>query len=806
MPTFIAPGVYVIERDFSQYVAGLQQTSIGMVSTSKRGPLNVPTLCTTPEQFLAKFGEPVVGGYGAHAALNYLRQGNRLTFNRVAKEYEPGAALITSMGSPAGDGYTYTFNVSAGHSLQVGDYVRLSQTGKPTTQNAKITTIVGTAITVDVPLLAAYSASGSSDSDVAVSASSGAAASAEVFGLSRYGGQVSRLVKFTAKDPGNFANFGSRQGIEVVIEDGGQFTNINESTGLPYETEGGIPLQGVVPSAPSVDSKKDLIQLTYANGRVRVGEMRGVNRDAAAAVIMAIASGGSSSSSGSATAILTVNSTTGFEDGGTVTISDNSDGYDGELTVVAVLSSTEIEVTGFTVPIVDGATDGFIEYVTNGYGIVYRCTDADADGSLGYSTWSAIGVLTKRVRVLYQGRQVEVFDNLIGYDTSSSNFWDTAIGSPTNQIANSEYIYAEYLGSGEQPINSFNRVKHPYNPRLLMGAQTSVKTAATEVAGSVLLDNAKGYNGENPSSSDYIGETKDDGTTTGLQSFRKSELYDVNMLAVPGVSLAAVIQAMISVLDARNDCLGIIDPPFGLSAQEVTDWHNGTGVYSGLHTAFTTNRAALYWPWVKQHDPYTSRDVWLPPSAFVPGVIAYSDRVGESWFAPAGIQRGKVQNALSVESVVTLGEIESFYGPLDGNAINAIATFAKDGVVVYGQRTLQRYPSALDRINVRRLLFYIEKSLASMSRLLNFEQNDEILWSQFENLVRPFMDNLYGRRAIEEYGFKCDAETNTAFHRNNNEVSCKLYVVPIKSAEKVILNVTVLPSGINVEEFINQDV
>lgn len=805
MPSFIAPGVYIIERDFSDYVAALQQTSLGMVSTSKRGPLNEPLLCTTPEQFLNTFGEPTVNSYGAHAALNYLRRGNQLWFNRIAKEYEPNAALFVEAGTPNSQGLIFSFAVSAGHGLAVNDYIRISQSGKATTQNAKVTGIVGTMITIDSPLLDSYDASSGSDCDIAVSTDASAAASAEVFGLSRVNGSsVSRLVKFTAKDPGSFANFGTRQGIEIVIEDGGQFTNINETTGLPYESEGGIPLQGVVPATPSVDTKIELLNLTASDG-VRVGEMRGVNYDSAVAVLLEVTAGAgnSSTSSGADVMVLTVNSTTGFSEGNSIQISGTD--YDGEYEILNVLSATEMEIL-YSGAITNGPLDtpGFIENLDSShFGVVYRCTDSGLEA--GYSTWVAQGVLTKRVKVFYQGRQVEVFDNIIGYDTSSPNYWDTVIGSPNTTSSNSSYIYAEYLGAGEQPVNTYQRVKHPNNPRLLMGTDTSCRVSDSSVAASVIVRNAKGYNGENPASDDYIGSIDEGGRHTGIQVFRKVEAYDINMLCVPGVSLAAVIQEMIAILDERNDCLGIVDPPFGLTPQEVVDWHNGTGTYTGYHSAFTTNRAALYYPWVKQYDPYTKRELWLPPSAIIPAVIAYNDTVGEQWFAPAGLQRGLVPNALAVAHVSTLGEVENYYGPLNGNAINPIMQFSRDGIAVYGQRTLQRFPTALDRINVRRLLFFIEKSIAKVSRRLAFEQNDEILWSQFRNLIDPFMANLVGRRAIEDYRVVCDSTTNTPLNRNNNEVVAKIYLIPVKSAEKIILNVTVLSSGINVDEFVTAD-
>lgn len=804
-----APGVTIVERDFSDYTAADSQTAVALIGTAKRGPLNSATLITSPEQFLETFGEPSANHYAAFSALNYLKFGNVLWFTRVAKRYEAGAGLVASLGEPDSNGRIYEFDVEAGHDLSISDYIKITQTGKATTQNAKITAITGVTITVDTPLIDTYDASDESDASIAVAASSGAAASAEVFGLSRKGGSVTRLVKFTAKDPGEYANFGTRSGIEIVIQDGGQFSNVNPSTALPYESDEGVPLQGIMPSAPSVDVKADLLKLTSANGNVRVGESRGVNYDLATTLILGVeAAGESSSSSGSVDVVLTVVSSAGFTAGQDITI-DGSTDYDGTYEIAEVLSATEIQVNSF--PSISETEPGDGEYWSlenqdsPKLAVVYRCTNNDADGSLGYSTWVAQGVLTKRVLVLYQGRQVEVFDNLIGYDTTSGFYWDTVIGSPSTTVSNSSFIYAEYLGEGQQTIASYDRVKFPFNPRLLMGTETSVKIAPTSASASTLLYNARGFNGNDPLSADYIGTIDEDGIKTGLQLFTSKEAYQIDIIAIPGISHAAVIQAIITVLEQRNDCLGVIDPPFRLSPQELIDWHNGTGSYSGYHSAFVSNKAALYYGWIRAYDAYSATELWLPPSCFIPAIFAYSDSVGEAHFAAAGYQRGRVPGAIAVERIIEEGDVESFYGPANGNAVNPIMTFAQDGIMVYGNRTLQRFASALDRINVRRLLFGIERHVGRSTRRLAFEQNDPIVWSQVTGLIEPYLQDLKGKRALEDYLVKCDEKTNTSARRNQNEILAKVYIIPIKSGEKLELNFSILPSGVTLDVQVAQD-
>lgn len=784
MSQFVAPGVYTIERDFSDYVAALQATALGLVGTAKKGPLNQPTLCTTPEQYLSIFGEPSANMYGPFAALAYLRRGNQLWYCRVAKTFTLEAFTLSA--SPSAAATTVTATV--GHGLVIGNYVRFRQSGKATSIS-KVTNVATNTITLETPLLDGYSNTAvKCDLATGVGAST-AASEAEVFAYGRIGGVATPLVKFTARNPGQWANFGSGKGIEIVVEDSGQFQNTDPTTGDTITSAGGTPLTGVATTKPSVDTKSDLLALTSTS---TVGDLRGVNYDSVVRNISNVALTTN-------VATVTLDSVVGLAASDSITVTCSNTTFSGTFTITAVNTGPKTITYAKTASNVSSvAATGTVDKTSGEHlGVVYRCK-LDTDDTT--KIWEAVGVLTKRVKVFYQGRQVEVFDNLIGYDANATNFWDNAIGSPTG-TAVSNYVYAEYLGSGAQPVSTYNKTKFPYNPRLLVGNTVSVRVAATSGASATTFKQATGRDGENPGSADYIGEIAEDGTHSGLQIFRKSSEFDINLLAVPAVTLAEVVTEVISVVEDRNDCLGILDTPFGLTVQEAVDWHNGTGPYTGEHSAFVSNKAALYYPWVQVFDPYTQREIWLPPTAVIPAVIAYSDQVGEVWYAPAGVNRGHVFDAIKVEHNVTQGEMEYMYGPGNGNAINPIVAFSQDGITVYGQRTLQRTPTALDRVNVRRMLFFVEKSIATSVRRLVFEQDDPILWNRFIALVTPFLKSMVGRRAIEDFKVVCDASTNTPERRNNNEMAAKLLIIPVKAAEKIILEFTLLPSGANFDEF-----
>ena len=804
----LAPGIYTNEQDFSDYVANSGSTRVGLVGTARRGPLNTPVFCTTTDQFIQAFGTPTIGMYAMYAAINYLRQGNSLWFQRVAKEF----ALSTTVNGSVTKGQTTSITVLSNVGISALGYVLIQQPGKLSTFAQVVSLQSTTGITLNIATADAYSTGAS----VLLSGAAVGTVSAEAVAVDA---DFNKAVIIQALSGGTWANYASRNGVEVVIEDGGNFSNVDPTTGLPFENTDLVPLQGVATSAPSVDTLTDLLALPTA--AIAVGQTRGVNDSSRGGVAQVETAVVVAASGATASGNLPVTVTGANIAGSPVTVQvallgDSSDNTATKVAVkiaaalnlnapisvnwIATSSGANVLLTARThlandatlniawttalgVTAVTNSTDSVAGNVatTTGGSLVWQCTALTP-------TWVPIGVHTKRVRVLYQGRQVEVFDNIVSY--ASDNFWETVIGTAAAPV--SKYISVQYVAANSiHPQSTYTRTGFPLNSRILLGMPST--------NGSTTWTPVKGQDGDTVDSFGYIGQVSG-GVSTGLQVFRRTEQYDINLLAVPGVYDASVVKELISICTDRADAVAIVDPPIGLIPQEVIDWHNGQGVYSGDHSAFVSSYAALYYAWLQQADPYTGRDIWLPPSAFVLPVFAQSDRVGEQWFAAAGISRGTIQNAIKSEYVVTSGEIGQMYGPGNGNAVNALAVFPQDGIVVWGNRTLQRTPSALDRISVRRLLIYIEKSFATSGRRLVFEQDDEILWAQLTNLMVPFMDNLMGRRAVQWYKFICDTSTNSAADMNNNEVVSVLELIPTKCAEKITLNIAIYPSGATITE------
>lgn len=281
---------------------------------------------------------------------------------------------------------------------------------------------------------------------------------------------------------------------------------------------------------------------------------------------------------------------------------------------------------------------------------------------------------------------------------------------------------------------------------------------------------------------------------SGLYSLQNKETYDINLLITPGFSSGAVIATGLSICEARGDVLYIIDPPFGLRPQQVVDWHNGM-LFSDLANAINSSYGALYWGWVKYYDQFNVNEVWVPPSGHVAAIFSRTSRTTEQWFAPAGLTRGRVLTALEVEYTPTQGENDLLYG--SGNSVNPLVKFPQDGIVVWGQRTLQRVETSLSRVNVRMLLIYIKKVLTRTLRSFIFEPNDKALWDQVLTVVNPFLGDIQSRRGLTAYKVVCDASNNTPERIDRNELWVSIFIKPTRAVEYIVLNIAVINTGAN---------
>ena len=232
--------------------------------------------------------------------------------------------------------------------------------------------------------------------------------------------------------------------------------------------------------------------------------------------------------------------------------------------------------------------------------------------------------------------------------------------------------------------------------------------------------------------------------------------FDINLIVTPGINYQYhpyVAELALSMCQNRGDAFYIMDlapdlPAGGDSVNNIVE----------LAAQFDTNYAASYYPWLKIKDTNTNQIISVPPSVVIPAVYAANDSVAAEWYAPAGLNRGGIPQAVGVNDRLLQSERDVLY---EGN-VNAIASFPGQGVVVWGQKTLQTLPSALDRINVRRLLIALKKFIASSSRYLVFEQNVTSTRNKFLGIVNPYLESVQQRNGLYAFQVKCDSVNNTS--------------------------------------------
>ena len=285
-----------------------------------------------------------------------------------------------------------------------------------------------------------------------------------------------------------------------------------------------------------------------------------------------------------------------------------------------------------------------------------------------------------------------------------------------------------------------------------------------------------------------ISTTSADGYTSykrALDTISNSDEFDINMIVTPGVihSLHSPITTYAKdVCEDRGDSFYVMDT-VGIDDNIAT----AVSTVEGLDT----NYAATYYPWVKIIDFERNKPVWVPPSVVLPGVLAFNDRVSAEWFAPAGLNRGGLTEVVEVKTRLTQTERDDLYDA----RINPIAVFPSTGVCVWGQKTLQGRPSALDRINVRRLLIATKKFIASATRFLVFEQNTTQTRTRFLNIVTPYLESIQQRQGLFAFRVIMDESNNTPDIIDRNILYGQLFLQPAKTAEFIILDFNIQSTG-----------
>jgi hypothetical protein len=270
-----------------------------------------------------------------------------------------------------------------------------------------------------------------------------------------------------------------------------------------------------------------------------------------------------------------------------------------------------------------------------------------------------------------------------------------------------------------------------------------------------------------------------------LNALSNPDEIDINLLVTPGIVRSLhpyVTTKAMDLCEAREDVFYIAD--FVGADGTIADVVEQASLVDSNYTA-------TYYPWVKTIDTITNKIVAVPPSTLLVGTYAQNDRLGAEWFAPAGLNRGGIQGAVQVLNRLTQSERDTLY---EGK-VNPIAAFPGQGISAFGQKTLQESASALDRINVRRLLINLKKFVASTSRFLVFEQNTGQTRAKFLNTVNPYLESVQQRQGLYAFRVVMDETNNTPDVIDRNILQGSVFLQPAKTAEFIVIDFNILPTG-----------
>ncbi len=751
--TLISPGVLARENDTSQITQGPVTVGAAIIGPSIKGPVEVPTLITSYSEYLAVFGGSVTSGSQQHsylnqiAANNYFRQGGTtLLVTRVTSGSFTSAKSLNIYNEVEVGGLEAGFNLfslinSNPSTGTVGNVVGAATVGGG---NGDLT-VNYTVATLDTFLPAAA--------------------------LTLPGGLV------TADSPGTtaaLATTGNGTGATVVVT--GDGTNI---TGAAIS---GVGSSGYVAG--------DTITVSQAamNADGSIGTVGGD-------LVITIQQVDLKST---ITAVTVNNPGTGYKLDDVVTIAAAVLGGANDATFLPLTAAAVENATAFELSTISqGAIMNNSGSMLSGGGLV--------SGSQNNVRWEVTarnadtGVFSLAIR---RGDDenasksiLETFNN-VSLDPLATNYIETVIGnSYYGDIQNDSGDY--YI---QQEGSYANRSKYVYVSKVnypTPGYFDNAGTAKSEFTASIPLVGSGSFNSgsgelfygealfnENIGASNTQGISAID-YTASINLLSNSDDYQFNVIAAPGLIQefhSTEINLLVTTAEARKDCLSIID---------LRGYGSTVGNVVGAASGFDSSYAATYWPWLQLVDPDTGRVIWSPASVLIPGVYAFTDASSDPWFAPAGLTRGGLGQVVRAERKLTSGNRDSLY---EAN-INPIATFPQSGVVVFGQKTLQKKASALDRVNVRRLLIALKSYIVQVSDNLVFEQNTIATRNNFLATVNPYLESVQQRQGLYAFRVVMDESNNTPDVIDRNEMVGQIYLQPTKTAEFIILDFNVLPTG-----------
>jgi hypothetical protein len=764
----VSPGVFTRENDLSFLAQGVGEIGAAIIGPFKEGPAFIPTIIRTQSEFEDTFGTPDGTYYSEYAVQNYLREAGQVTVVRVGGVggYQQIAPLaIFASGSSAQSVGTKLIGVL--HSTKVGDE-KVGFTGASVVSNdATDGSFVINSLTAGVNVSASILPSATNDI-------------ADVFGESPFGVKSAYAYSYFENMAGYYTGsagnnivitrvvlptqdfaYDARAAQTPVVKSqlisGERYDLFNFVTlghGDTYNTKYKVGISNV--KAAGEDGATDYSTFTvtirsYSDTDKRksvIETFNNVNLDAASPNYIARRIGDRYN---------TIDS-----DG---KITENGD-YSNKSKYVRVVVSAPGSFPISAAPFGHGAYTNPIKATNDAESLLIPAVTYQTN-SVGNSSSSPI---------YFSGFDFET----TGVKTDNAQYLRAI---PVNAETGSNVAFAfdsqlSYVMTGSA---STDMVKRQFILGFQEGFDGMNPTVVKAKAGDTDWGNAntQGFNCASSTSSGSVAYTK------AINAVSNPDEYDINMVVTPGIVRSlhpAIVTKAIDMVEERQDCFYIADfNNFDDTITEATEQANSVD----------SNYVATYYPWVKTIDTNTNKLTTVPPSVLMPAVFAANDRLAAEWFAPAGLNRGGITGAVSVLNRLTHSERDTLYE----NKVNPIAAFPGQGIVAFGQKTLQDKASALDRINVRRLLIVLKKFVASTSRFLVFEQNTATTRARFLNTVNPYLEAVQQRQGLYSFRVVMDESNNTPDVIDRNILAGQIFLQPAKTAEFIVIDFNILPTG-----------
>ena len=688
MVDFVSPGVYFVEKDDSQYPPTVRSSIVGIVGFASKGPVNIATLITTPQQLVDTFGEPneSLYGQGLIGAIEILETTNQIYFVRAVSE--PDASFASATLSIGGCPAVWVapnsigVNTSGIFTIQVWDH-----TGTPQFTSPRQFSVPSGTATFQAQALK-DKIGGSVDSDkVGVFYDS----------TTNNGGYIVGL----------FAGSGAYMAVSATVVGVGSalMSPIRASGEVEFSYASGVSAHGTSIFSSGTGSLAYYVQTLFPGAGYNDG----------------LKSNGAVS-------------------GNSITISNI-----GDKNFIVKVNEKGVAKENYKASFTSG--NNFIEEIIN-----VGTTDTISDVIQGYLINSGTNFVATKLNTFLE---------------KATSLGAASLSGIYNSTSTVNGFQAAPLGTSSTTVN----------PRFLK----------------IIVGNYSLSGGRNGVSTDtntndlaVIGRA-DQSPKTGIQALDDQNL-DISIAVVPDVNTQAVQNALISLAEATQNFIVPIAPPFSVgngTAQAAINWSNGQS--SERTAAINSSFAAIYWPWVQTFSVFDGKDRWLDPAIYAARQMCYTDSVSDPWFAPAGYSRGRLTKPTAVEVKLSQGERDALYS--GGNVINPVASFPQQGITIFGQRTAQRLASALDRVNVRRLMIYIKKILTRAGAPFVMQPNDEFTWEQMKTVIEPLIDDIIRRRGIKEARVVIDETVNTPVRIDRNELWTKILIKPTKAAEIIVMEV-----------------